>query len=292
MHKIEKVTPVSDWKPFSLLKAVAENISAYGYMREYIEANHLDDKKEWHARNGSTGLTNYFEPIEVMLQGEELLFREFNGQGYQEEAKHFETQFGTFNNHNNGEFMSWLGKDDYEGLPPEKRTIELLFGREDFFIEGNYCDMFDCGAYSYAVSNLMHLGLDDFKIVRIDKSLHTQVLYATSSSNNWTSLEYDGRFENEEGFVVIASGFIASDHGGNRHFHDKLYLFQISKDGTCHIKKEWGAKLSSPNSLVVLNEYAYFGQNKMITALNLNSGEMSFFTNKTDKELAALKPMR
>ena len=39
-------------------------------------------------------------------------------------------------------------------LPEKEKEINSLFGRDDFFIEGNYCDMFDCGEYAYAVSNL------------------------------------------------------------------------------------------------------------------------------------------
>lgn len=33
----------------------------------------------------------------------------------------------------------------------------------DYLVDGNYCDMFDCGEYCYAISNLMHLGLGEFK---------------------------------------------------------------------------------------------------------------------------------
>ena len=32
----------------------------------------------------------------------------------------------------------------------------------------------------------------------------------------------------------------------------------------------------------------YFGQNKMVTRLNVENGEVAYFTNKSDEELDAL----
>ena len=40
--------------------------------------------------------------------------------------------------------------------------------------------------------------------------------------------------------------------------------------------------------MVAVGDYVYFGQNKMITRLDVKTGEMKYFTNITDEELAAL----
>ena len=40
--------------------------------------------------------------------------------------------------------------------------------------------------------------------------------------------------------------------------------------------------------LMPCENYIYFGQNKMITRLNILTGDMDFFTNKTCEEMAAL----
>lgn len=53
-------------------------------------------------------------------------------------------------------------------------------------------------------------------------------------------------------------------------------------------KASWDFSISSANSMVVKGDYVYFGQNKMITRLNIQSGETVFFTNKTDEGIAAL----
>ena len=51
-------------------------------------------------------------------------------------------------------------------------------------------------------------------------------------------------------------------------------LYQIDRDGNGNIIREWeDIKISSPNSMVVIGEIAYFGQNKMVTCFNTNTGE-------------------
>ncbi len=66
-------------------------------------------------------------------------------------------------------------------------------------------------------------------------------------------------------------------------------LFLIDNNGNCDITHEWKIKISSPNSIAILNGVVYFGQNKMVTRLNLTSGEITYFTNKSTAELAELK---
>lgn len=78
---------------------------------------------------------------------------------------------------------------------------------------------------------------------------------------------------------------------GKRNFQDKTILFQIDSNGECSISKEWEIKISDSNSVAVEGNFVYFGQNKMVTRLNIASGELSYLTNKNDEELAALSPM-
>lgn len=149
--------------------------------------------------------------------------------------------------------------------------------------------MFDCGEYSYAISNLMHLGLGTFKIIRINKKLEDVAIYENYHNNKHTRLEYEGRFQNTEGYVVIASGSRELENDGDRRkYQDITILFQISGSGKCIKSCEWDFSISSANSMAVKGDYIYFGQNKMITRLNIQSGETVFFTNKTDEEIAAL----
>jgi hypothetical protein len=52
-----------------------------------------------------------FEPIEIKAFGEEIIWRENENHVHMDVPDTFETQFGTFINHNNGDFSSWLTKD-------------------------------------------------------------------------------------------------------------------------------------------------------------------------------------
>lgn len=68
-------------------------------------------------------------------------------------------------------------------------------------------------------------------------------------------------------------------------------LLQIDRSGNCTINQELNFWLSPVNSIVVSGNYAFFGQNKMITRLDAKTGDIKQFTNKTDEELAALEPV-
>lgn len=284
---------LSVWRPVSELKQIEENISGFGYSKEFIDKNRLHDKKNLYMRNLVSGQVAFFEPIKVREDGGVVYYCENEEHVHIEKTKVFETQYGIFNNHNNGEFYSWLSKDDCGATSKKKQEVDHLFERGEFFIEGNFCDMFDCGEYTYAISNLMHMGLGSFKIIRINKNLESVVLYNNVSLNSWTRLEYIGRFKNEYGYMIIASGFSELKCGQNKksYFQDKTFLFQIHNNGNCNITQEWKIHISSTNSLAVLNGFVYFGQNKMVTRWNLASGEITYFTNKSDAELAALMKM-
>lgn len=281
---------ISEWKPVSELRQIDVNISGFGYSKDYIEANKLAEKKSPHWSNMITGRVCFFEPLEVMEESGVVLYRENDERIHIDEPTSFITQFGVFNNHNHGEFTSWLGKDDYAGLSEKDREMHRLFGREDYYIPGNFCDMFDCGEYSFAISNLMHMGLGRFKIVRIDKNYTPTVLFTTDSEPGWTCLEYFGRFQNELGHVIIASGHTEKDleQSKERVFKHRTLLFQVDGSGNCSMSREWEIQLSSANSIVVQNPFAFFGQNKMVTRLNLATGDLVYLTNKTEEEQAAL----
>lgn len=269
------------------MTTIQTNISELGYRKEYIEKHKLNETKSFHWGSSISGVECYFEPLEVKIEGGVVYYRENEDHVHMDAPEVFATQYGYFNNHNNGEFVSWLGKDNNKRLPEKEKKINSYYGFDDFFIEGNYCDMFDCGDYSYAVSNLMHMSIGWFKIVRIDKQLDTAILYDNSREVGWNCLEYLGRFENDQGYMIITSGFTRNNPEAD--FQDRTVLFQIDKKGNCQIEREWGFIISHSNSLVVIGDYVYFGQNKMITRLNIVTGAITYFTNKTDEELAALE---
>lgn len=286
----EVIGYTSDWNPFSELRIVQQNISELGYKKEYIKKQKLEKTKKPRYINMLNGVINFYEPIEVKQEGNEVFWRYNENQIYTYIPKMFKTQFGVFNNHNNGEFASWLGKSGYDGPMTEyERKVNSIYRRNDYFLEGNYCDMFDCGEYTYAISNLMHLGLGKFKIVRIDEELNALTMFDNCSFEDFTCLEYAGRFQRESEYIVIAGGTCEIKcNADETKFQNITLLFTIDETGNCTIKNEWNISISSANSMVAVGEYVYFGQNKMVTRLNLLSGEIEYFTNKSDEELSVL----
>ncbi len=162
--KEKKIRYVSEWKPFSELKHIQKNISSLGYRKEYVEEHNLEKMRifNWSSQHSIC----FFEPLEVTADGYEILYRENENRIHYDVPEAFGTQFGTFINHNNGEFSSWLEKVDSDNPYETSKTCT-----NDLEIRGNFCDMFDCGLFSYAISNLLHGGTGEFNIIRINESL-------------------------------------------------------------------------------------------------------------------------
>ena len=279
---------ISEWKPVSKMRPVEKNISYFGYKKEFIQSHRLQETKSCRCVS-LTGAMNFHEPIEVKSENGIVYYRENDDHVHRDVPVYFDTQFGRFNNHNNGEFVSWLGKAVYDKSPRKEQKNNKLFEGNGYYIPGNFCDMFDCGDCCYAVSNLMHMAVGDFKVVRIDRDLTVVTLYNNAQEEGYPGLEYLGRIENGEGHVLIASG---STRPSRSHpeipFYEKTKIFQIDKYGRCSIIRDWNMRITSSNSVAEALGFLYFGQNKMVTRLNMETGEITFFTNKNDDEIAAL----
>ena len=133
------------------------------------------------------------------------------------------------------------------------------------------------------------MSVGDFKVVRIDRDLTVVTLYNNAQEEGYPGLEYLGRIEKGEGQVLIASG---STRPSRSHleipFQEKTKLFQIDKYGRCAIIRNWNMRITSSNGVAEAAGFLYFGQNKMVTRINMDTGETVFFTNKNEEELAAL----
>ena len=98
---------ISEWKPVSELRSVEKNISYFGYKKEFIQSHRLQETKSCR-RASLTGVMNFHEPIEVKSENGIVYYRENDNHIHRNVPVYFDTQFGRFTNHNNGEFLSWL----------------------------------------------------------------------------------------------------------------------------------------------------------------------------------------
>ncbi|WP_026528650.1 hypothetical protein [Butyrivibrio sp. VCD2006] len=254
---------ISEWKPLFELRPIEQNISDMGYKRD---------------------------PIEVTVRENEIWWRINQERFFMPVPPFFDTRIGFFNNYNHGEFFSGIKRtertDPFEDVSDYSENTET-----SKIIEGNYCLMFDSGSYAIAVSNLMHMGLGLFKIIRIDENLTIEVLYDNDTFEHHTHLEYAGSFKRGNDWYVIGRGlkqFVKSDDGFSTAFDDSL-LFKISENGEFKIIKSWKMDISSPNSYVVVGNHIYYGQNHMVTRLDLLTGKTDYFTNKSDSEIRELQ---
>lgn len=250
---------ITEWKPFSELK--------------------LFSKNDFNLENNIKYSSKHQIPFEVKTEGDQILWRSNDNLSYVKEPKKFTTQFGTFNNYNNGEFRSWLGINDFPDFPENNKEEYSYSNYEDYLIEGNFCDMFDLGEYTYAISNLIHMMIGHLKIIRIYKNIDTLILY---DNYNHSNLRYIGRWIDDKGIVAIASGYrLFTKPDDNYERQDTTILFHIDKFGTCKIFKKWDFDLPNVNSIVKVKDYIYVGQDEMITRVKINDGSRSFFVDNS-----------
>ena len=72
---------------------------------------------------------------------------------------------------------------------------------------------------------------------------------------------------------------------------DEPLLLQIDQEGNCKILKKWDFSLLHSTNIAMDDKYIYFGQNNMITKLNLKTGERVYLTNKDDETLKEMIPL-
>lgn len=288
---------VSDWYPISMLNSIEENISSATYTNEYINKNRLKEKKR---ANFSSEVpvfhACFFEPIEVQEKDGEILWRENDDFEHGKTPERFDTQFGSYINHDNGEFPSWIELDNGETLSNKHYSWMVHhWKRSRSAIDGNFQDVFDCGPYVFAISNLMHMGLGSLSVIKIGKDLQPVTMFdniAARMNGSGSCFQYFGKYKEKDSYVLIASGFTydwpRNKDSGINNLKNSTCLFRISEDGSFVVSKEWDIMITPANSFVVKDGHAWFGQNKMVSRLDLNSGELRYYTNKTEEELAGL----
>lgn len=90
-------------------------------------------------------------------------------------------------------------------------------------------------------------------------------MYENYCNNEHIRLEYVGRFQNTEGYVVLASGSReVKNHRDKQEYQHITILFQIDRRGNCIKSCECDFSISSANSMVVKGDYVYFGQNNYL----------------------------
>lgn len=269
----------NEWRLISELRPIETDISNLGYRKHYADVHELAKEKYKVWSSEVNGTACFYEPLELKEENGELFYREKFEPEYVEEVEYFETQLGTVENHDCGEFDSWM---------------EIQNEGQKLKFEGNYCDMFDCGAYTYAVSNLLHMCLGTFKIIRMGRDYEATELfnndwYALSDEYRGTKLEYVGRFNEEYGYILIASGQKKDEESEEQSV---TFLFRIDENGEYCVYKEFDFYMPICISVIEQGENLYFGCNKMVIQFNKNSGKLAYYTNKSDEEIASLEKER
>lgn len=105
-------------------------------------------------------------------------------------------------------------------------------------------------------------------------------------------LSYLGRFELDGTSIVLATGFRQKESArkGEWAYEYETLVFQIDGGG-CELRYGWPFEMTRPTSLVFDENYAYLGGNRVVSRVNLSDGHVAFYTNKSEDDLKALRPV-
>lgn len=277
------------WKPVSELKVCGA---------ECVEVKGSRDKRDVVQGDWNLGNEHFTEPLEVKTIEGAVFYREMSDGFTPQVPEIFDTQYGFYDNHEHGEFSSLLSQqsrgntDDLDDQKSVDNASPLFSEVGDVFMGGYFCDMFDCGDFIFAVSNVMHSGQGLFKVVRFNKNYRVTTMYDNSISSEYSSYRYIGRYENNLGYMLVVTGVVGSDHEEVEDSDwaptERSILFQLYTDGSIDIDREWNISISPATSIATLGDDVFFGQNKMITKLNVLTGEVRYLVHENAVEMAGM----
>ena len=253
----------SQWKPIKSLRKVGQNYSGWSYTYDWAKANGLFERATgqsfWKLH------TVYVpEPLEIKMSNDGIYYRlaEFpNG----ECPSSFNTVFGVFHNDNQGEFGGTL-------VSPSGLSVE-----------GNFTLVFDFDDKVYAIDSLHHMGLRHFKLHEFKDASHYRCLYDVGGwgSRYNESLDFQGLFIASEGMYILIGGDILSDEtntDNDMHNYKETSKLLFVSNGKINECLEVGETFEEVKNIIVLNHYLYVASDKILTVIDMGSGESQYYT--------------
>ena len=211
-------------------------------------------------------------PYEVMQKDGKIFYREPDTKNRDREPpEFFDTQFGRFENYNQGEFGG-----------------HAQIGKHKF--SGNFVDMFDFGDYVYAISALAHLCSGNFRLEKIDKHLHAECLFESRTfflylllPEKYTeNLYYIGRSMDSNHVKIYLTGMAHPMEGDD---WDESKILQIGVDGSFSVIGDYKYAFGDASTVVDAGDLLYVGTNYMVTVVHLMTGEKEYYTSKTQEDI-------
>ena len=291
-----------DWKEFSTLQKIDKDISYGRFSRKYADSRHFLDRFRVtssspanigkHLKRDSDedhGLISEDEildlwltesdedilcfdnPYEVMQKDGKIFYREPDTKNRDREPpEFFDTQFGRFENYNQGEFGG-----------------HAQIGKRKF--DGNFVDMFDFGDYVYAISNLAHLSMGTFRLEQMDRHFHSKCLFASRTifclilpEKYSESLYYIGKSMDSNHVKIYLTGRAHPMEGDD---WDESKILQIGVDGSFSVIGDYKYAFGDASTVVDAGNLLYVGTNHMVTVVHLATGEKEYYTSKTQEDI-------
>lgn len=256
----------SIWKPLSDMRVTTNNISGWNYSNEYAVKH-----KKYIACE--TIFIRFGQKGEV-----ECCALDIRKEGKKQPAT-FRTASGTFVTNNHGEFGGELTLPNGE------------------IMQGNFCEIIECGNHVYAIDSCGHMGMGHFSLYSFSNNEKKEYVYSSNSRDIFQNImtdendPYDNLVYgahcvcNEELYVVIHGYKEVCDKGCVKERWGCSRLLVIS-DGSVKRVIEFEENFSRINELVVRNSNAYITMDKLLAVVDIKNENYKLYTILSESDEA------
>lgn len=256
----------SIWKPLSDMRVITNNISGWDYSNEYAE----EHKKYV----GCETIAIRFDQ-----KGEiECCALDIRKEGKEQPAT-YQTALGTFVTNNQGEFGGELTLPNGE------------------ILQGNFCEIIECGNRVYAIDSCGHMGRGHFSLYSFSNNGKKEYVYGSNTIDIFQSIMTDENklydnlvygahcIYNEELYIVVNGYKELYDKGRIKEYCGCSRLLVIS-DGRVKQVIEFEENFSRINELVVRNSKAYISMDKLLAVIDIQNENYKLYTTLSERDEA------
>lgn len=255
----------SIWKPLSDMRVTTNNISGWNYSNEYA----VKHKKYV----GCETIAIRFDQ-----KGEvECCALDIRKEGIEQPAT-YQTALGTFVTNNQGEFGGELTLPNGE------------------IMQGNFCEIIECGNHVYAIDSCEHMGRGHFSLYSFSNNEKKEYVYSSNTRDIFQSIMNDEKelydnlvygahcVCNGELYVVI-NGYKLYDKGCVKEYWGCSRLLVVS-DGSVKQVIEFEENFSRINELIVRNSKAYITMDKLLAVIDIKNENYKLYTILSESDEA------
>ncbi|MGN1168282.1 MAG: hypothetical protein ACI4S2_17850 [Lachnospiraceae bacterium] len=251
---------VSEWNDIKSLRMIDEPIAGLMYSIPFARANNLLSEKHKNIKEDKYNKVIFeYEPIEIRrLENDTIQWRRIERDNYIPHPERFDTSVGCFISDDQGEFGGWM---------------KTPFGS----MNGNFVDVFEFDGKIYAIDSMAHMLSAHFNLYEITRGGEISHVYRHI---NWLDRDdktedflFEGKYITEEAVYFLICGHVCYYEKPRNRFEVESRLLKLTK-GKVEELISMPIGFEYVTNIIVSNGKLFIAQDKMLTEVDLENGEM------------------